>query len=96
MLAVLALLITLVPHVIFAGGSIWLTCTVPHDVRNRRLSYGIEDYTQSERMLDGDRAAITWRVLIDHLPPEATTAFCRVTREDGSITTVTSRFAVLE
>jgi hypothetical protein len=95
MTLLVALLIAVLPLVVFPHGSIRLTCTVPRDVRNRLLSYGIVDYSASERDLDGERAAITWPVWYTHLPSGVGLAYCAVTNDVGKVTRRTQPFLMV-
>jgi len=90
------LLIALLPLVVFPGGSMRLTCTVPRDARNRLLAYGIAEYSASERALDGANAAITWLVWYPHLPAGVGLAYCAVTNDVGHVTRVTQRFLMAD
>lgn len=75
------------PTVIMRGSSIWLTCRVTPDERNRKLIYGIVGTGQedTERQLDGYSARITWGpVEIKRVPCDAGPAYCRVERNDGT------------
>jgi hypothetical protein len=75
------------PQVIVAGSSIWLTCRVTPDERNRKLIYGIagSEQEQTERQLDGYGAKITWGPTeIKRIPCDAGPAYCIVVRNDGT------------
>lgn len=95
-LLLIVLAIALMPLIVRPGGMIRLTCTVPHDTRNRLLTYGIVDYSLSERTLDGERAAITWPVWIPHVPPGVGMAYCAVTNNVGHVTRVVQPFLMIE
>lgn len=69
--------------VILPGGTIRLTCHVPKDADHRLLRMGIEGLRTSERELEGDRAAITHQMYIDHIPCGYDAAFCLVTGATG-------------
>jgi hypothetical protein len=76
--------IKLRPQVVMKGGAFWLTCRVPRNPHNRLLEYGVVDYRPgSQRQLDGDRAQITWQVLVEHLPCDVGPAYCAVQTDDG-------------
>lgn len=68
--------LAVMPSIVMAGGTIRLTCRIPRRDTNRRLIYGVEDVTRSDRELEGDRAAVTFRAYIDHMPCDAHQAFC--------------------
>lgn len=75
------------PQATMAGESVWLTCRVTPDSRNRLLIYGIAGSEQenTERQLDGYDAKITWGpTLIKRIPCDAGPAYCIVVRNDGS------------
>ncbi len=92
----IALVILLTPLVLLPGGTLRLTCTVPREAANRRLSYGVIDYSASERVLDGARAAMTWQVWIPHVPAGSGLAYCAVTNNLWKVTRVTQRFVMGE
>lgn len=70
------------PHVVLAGGTVRLTCSVPRDPDHRWLEMGIEGYRTSGGDLEGERAAVTHTMYIDHMPCGTEEAFCRV---DGAV-----------
>lgn len=72
------------PRVLMAGSAFWLTCTVPRDARNRELAYGVVDFRDSRRQLDGDSAPITYQTLIEHVPCAVGPAYCAIRRNDGT------------
>lgn len=72
------------PLVTQPGRSLWLTCRVTPDRRNRRLVFGIAgtEREHSERQLDGYDAPITWGPMeIPRVPCGAGPAYCRVERQ---------------
>lgn len=73
---------TAYPRTILAGGTVRLTCSVPRDPDHRWLEMGIEGLRTSGGDLEGERAAITHVMLVDHVPCGTSEAFCRV---DGAI-----------
>ncbi len=89
------LAIRVTPQFVFAGNTIRIRCHVPRDARNRRLVYGLSDYLESERQLDGDRARVTWDFDYPHVPCGAETAYCVVVKHDGSQQAVTARFGIV-
>lgn len=85
------------PQVPLVGQSVWLTCRVTPDKRNRRLTYGIAGSGQegSERQLDGYDARITWGpVEVKRIPCQAGPAYCIVTRSDNSIINAVAQIEV--
>lgn len=75
------------PQAIIRGNSVWLTCRVTPDARNRTLRYGVMNSEQenSSRQLDGSDAKITWGpVEIKRVGCDAGPAYCQVLRVDGS------------
>lgn len=76
--------IRITPQVPLVGQSVWLTCRVTPDKRNRRLTYGIagSGHEGSERQLDGYNARITWGpVEIRRIPCGAGPAYCLVDQQ---------------
>ncbi len=106
----LALLIALTPLVLSINGTLRLTCTVPHDAGNRLLSYGVVDYSASERDIRDvygpldvyghptwiKAAPRTWQIWIPHVPAGSGLAYCAVTNNVGKITRVTQRFVMVD
>lgn len=84
LLAPSAVSIDVLPHVLLPGGTIRLRCAVPRDAANRWLEYGIEGVSSSGMPWEGEQAAVTRQVYIQHVPCGAGDAFCAVTRADGS------------
>ena len=78
------LAITATPRVILVNQAVRLTCHVPRRPDNRLLTYGLTNYLESERNLEGEHAPITTQVLFKGVPCEVTAAYCRVTRSGGS------------
>lgn len=70
------------PRTILAGGTVRLTCSVPHDPDHRWLEMGIEGLRTSGGDLEGERAAVTHVMLIERVPCGTEEAFCRV---DGAV-----------
>ncbi len=89
------LTIRVTPTTLFGGGAIRLTCRVPRDPDNRRLEYGVEGYTSSERQLDGEASRVTWDALIDHVPCGVERVFCEVTRADRKRVRATAPLVVV-
>ncbi len=90
------LVIALMPLIVQPGGTLRLTCSVPPDASNRLLSYGVVDFSASERTLEGAQAAITWQIWIPHVPAGSGLAYCAVTNNVGKITRVTQRFLMVD
>jgi hypothetical protein len=85
------------PSAVLRGNSIWLTCRVTPEARNRMLMYGIVNSEQenTQRQLDGSDAPITWGpVEIKHLGCDAGPAYCVVFRNDGSSVKATAPVSV--
>lgn len=77
------------PQVVMRGSSIWLTCRVTPNEKNRKLIYGIagSEQEETERQLDGYDAKITWGpVEVKRLPCDVGPAYCIVVRNDGTRT----------
>lgn len=75
------------PQATMVGESVWLTCRVTPDTKNRLLIYGIAGSEQenTERQLDGYDAKITWGpTLIKRIPCNAGPAYCIIVRNDGT------------
>lgn len=72
--------VTVTPSVIFAGGTVRVTCRVPRDARNRSVTLGLDPVTSSAHQLDGEDSRVTWDLLVTHVPCEAERAFCVVTQ----------------
>lgn len=70
--------IYLVNPVVMAGSLLRIVCKVPRHPENRLLIYGVPNYTQSERQLNGANSQISWQVDIPAIPCEAERAFCTV------------------
>lgn len=84
LLATPALRITVSPAALFAGRPLTLTCRVTPDPMNRQLRYGLQDFTESRRDLEGADAPVTWQVTYPHTPCGTDAAFCQVIRADAS------------
>ena len=93
-LVALALAISISPTVLSEYGSLWLTCRVGRDARNRTLEYGVVDYVSSLRELAGVYAPVTWQLRMDRVPCDVGPAFCLVSRSDGSRERVIADFLV--
>lgn len=67
--------------VMFAGGDLVVTCSVPRHEDNRKVeALLLPDYTSSEHQLDGsDRDFVTHRFLFKRVPAEVTSAACQLT-----------------
>lgn len=85
---------TAYPRTILAGGTLRLTCSVPRDPDHRWLEMGIEGLRTSGGDLEGDRAAVTHVMLIDHVPCGSSEAFCRVESALGKPERAVSGFTV--
>lgn len=72
------------PTVVFENGTVHVMCRIPRDPTNRWVSWGLENYSESGRQLDGEHAPITWESYIEHVPCGVDTAFCRVVRVNGT------------
>lgn len=72
------------PRIVMKGQSVWLTCRVTPDKRNRKLLFGIagSEREGSERQLGGSSAPITWGPIeFKHIPCDAGPAYCIVERQ---------------
>lgn len=85
LLAAERLTIRLSSPALLPGGFERVTCRVPRDAANRNLSIGLTNYTSSDFQLDGEESRITFQVDFPHVPCEATSAYCLVTRNDASV-----------
>ena len=72
------------PRFVQANGYLRLTCRVPRQAENRQLRYGIVNYMESGRDLEGENAKITWEAPFDHVPCGSSEAYCTVIRNDGT------------
>lgn len=61
-----------------AGQTLRILCKVPKNPANRWLAYGILDFTQSIRQLDGDNAPIFWYIEMPNVPCDVSEAYCSV------------------
>ncbi len=86
--------INVTPRVLLAGQTIRLTCVVPRSPENRWLNYGVAGYTYSMRQLDGDQAPITYTAYVQHVPCEASEAFCDLVQAGERHATVTAGITV--
>lgn len=87
--------IRLNPRALIVGGALRVTCRVQPDEANRRLNFGIENYRDSEYMLEGRESKITFERLFEHVPCDTEKAYCQVIRADGKIVRVTEEFHVV-
>lgn len=72
------------PAALIVGQSVWLTCRVTPDASNRKLHFGIAGSTRedSQRDLEGSKAAITWGPYeVPRVPCNAGPAYCVVDRQ---------------
>lgn len=83
-LAPAAVTVDVYPRVLIAGGTVRLRCSVPRQAENRQLDYGIEGLSASSVPLEGESAAVTRQVYLQHVPCGVGDAYCAVTRSDGS------------
>lgn len=67
------------PQTLFAGQSIAIVCTVPHNLNNRKLTAVVDGYTVSERQLDGELAPKTFRFEFKKIPCEIDRVACVLT-----------------
>lgn len=77
------------------GGEIRVTCRVPRNEHNRKLTLGVENEQQSDRQLDGEAATITHEMWVKHLTCDAGAAFCELTIDSGKVRRVAQRFRVM-
>ncbi len=82
------------PQVLMGGQTVYVTCRVSPDSRNRELRAGITGYTESGRQLDGKDAPITSIHRFDYIPCDAESAYCAVLRNDGSLNIVKANLLV--
>lgn len=71
--------IAVLPTVLQVGGTVRITCTVPHHPDNRWLTIGIPSYRTSGGDLDGEAAPVTHTMYVDHMPCDVDEAVCEVT-----------------
>lgn len=85
------LTIDVYPRVLFAGGTLHLTCRVPPSSGNRYLDFGIQDYRVSRDELDGK---VTHEVWLEKVPCDVGPAFCAVTDAAGKVRVVTAQYTM--
>lgn len=81
--------VSLYPRIVQVGAAMRMTCRVPRQPDNRRLLYGVVNFRDSERQLEGENSQVTWEVFVDHVPCEIGKAYCTVVRSDGTYETST-------
>ena len=89
-----AAVLTVYPHVVFAGHGVRVTCRVPRHEANREVSWGFEHWTSTTRQLDGANSPITWTSIFNEVPCDPGRAFCAVQRVGGRTTSITSPLLV--
>lgn len=77
--------IAVLPTVLQVGGTVRITCTVPHHPDNRWLTIGIPGYRTSGGDLDGASAPVTHTMYVEHVPCEAEEVVCEVTDALGKV-----------
>jgi hypothetical protein len=77
------------------GGEIRVTCKVPRNEHNRKLSLGVENEQTSDRQLDGEAATITHEMWVKHLTCDAGSAFCELTLDSGKTRRVVQKVKML-
>lgn len=82
------------PAVIMAGGTTYITCRVPRHVDNRWVEWGIENYHNSGRQLDGIHAMVTHKAMFQNIPCDSGDAYCTVTDNMGKTKTIRAAFTV--
>lgn len=82
------------PRTLLAGSALRLTCRVPRDADHRWLDMGIAGLRTSGVPLDGESAAVTHPMLIEHVPCGEEEAFCLVQGATGKPQQVVTRFVV--
>lgn len=70
--------VKVMPTVLFAGGSVRVTCRVPRHPDNRRLTMVLSEYTSHEVQLDGEASSVTHQFIFGHVPCETELAACVV------------------
>ena len=69
MLALLAPVTVEISNVLVApGGNTWVTCRVPRNKDNRKVTIAIPMHRSTERQIDGDKAPSMFRVLMQNIP----------------------------
>jgi hypothetical protein len=87
--------LTRLVYMVGTGQSIGIYCIVPRHADNRRLWWGIQNYTSSERQLDGaDSPKFFGPFLFQHLDCDVGAAFCELARADGHHEIVVQPFEV--
>ena len=87
--------LTVYPHVVFAGHGVRVTCRVPRHDTNRAVSWGFEHWTSTTRQLDGAQSRMTWETIYNHVPCNPGRAFCAVERVGGRTTYTTAPLRVV-
>lgn len=82
--------IDVMPRVVMVGASIRLTCKVAPHPDNRELQMGFDNWTESTRQLEGDRAPITYQFIRDRVPCDPGDAYCLLKRTNDGIIAKTS------
>lgn len=83
------------PYAVFAGGAVNVTCLVEPNKDNRTLRIGVSEKWESEKQLEGDRAAKTFRLQVPDIPCEAAVAYCVLQKVDGETKVVQVPIQVL-
>ena len=82
------------PRVVSVGESIKLTCRVPRHPDNRMVAWGVENWTRTERALEGESSPAVWEQTIQNAPCGVEDAFCEVTSTSQKVNRVTTTFIV--
>lgn len=72
-------------QVVMVGGMIRASCKVPKDPSNRSIDIALIPYRSSTRPMDGDRAAITYDMVFEHIPCDVNTVACTLTNDTGGV-----------
>lgn len=86
--------IAVLPSVLMPGDAIRVTCTVPKHPDNRRLLIALPGYSSSDRPIDGSDAAITHRMIFQHVPCDVELAACVVVDNLGKEYPATTQIRV--
>ena len=70
------------PRIVMGGHSTRLECRVARHPENRQLRYGLAEWSESERQLDGERAQVVWTTTLQ-VPCGEWVAYCLVVDATG-------------
>ena len=74
------------PRVVQAGQSVHIKCRVPRHPDNRRLEFGLVEWSVSVRELAGERAEVIWPTVAQVPCVEEVVAYCFLTSTTRTFT----------